>query len=520
MTGALAVSDDELAEIVSDFPTFCGLLEIRLKEAPPKPFAYESWFGEQQAFEYERTGRDIVLKPRQVGFTTLELARDLWYALLNRGRQVLVIAHDGDLAETLFQTLHIFCDSLSALGILPERKYSSKREVVFAAPLNSAIRIVEAGATEISASKKGRSGTIHRLHATEVAFWGAALETMAAVLSAVPKNGEVVIESTANGAGGWFFDRVMAAQTGRGRYKLHFYPWYGHTEYRLPANDNGFDPSPRDDWEKKLRAHGCDDEQIAFWRNEVEDKGLDKALQEYPESIASCFRSAGRLWFAPSVLDAITSAVRQPKRLAPIVFRGRRFEAAHIFEEPIPGDDYVIFGDAAEGIARDGSAATVLHRKSGRTVATWWSDSTPPSDFGLVMAVLGWLFNTALVSPERNDPGPATLATLDREANYPRIYTHEDGRYGFPTTSKTRPQMWDALAFAIREGSASTPDADTLQECRTLIIDEDGKPRARGKKKKSADSSRDDRYVSWAGAWQLRSRTAGQVRRSFSIPGV
>jgi hypothetical protein len=341
--------DSAVSAVFADFRLFCSLIEIRTKGREQVPFTYEDWHDEQKQFDRERTGRDIVLKPRQVGFSTLELARDFWFAVVNRGVSTLVIVHDGELADQMFLTLRIFAECLKAFGLLPRTRYSTKREIVFAGT-GSAVRIVEAGETDRSASKKGRSGTIHRLHATEVAFWGAAAETMAAVLSAVPDDGEVVIESTANGAGGMFYDDVAATRAGRTSYKLHFYPWFRHRAYRMDVPP-GFDPAPRDEHEQRLRDLGCNSEQISWWRSKVDDPkvGLDKALQEYPIDVETCFRASGRTWIEPGYLDALAAQVREPARLMPVAWQAQRFGEARIFSEPVRGSAYVVFGDVAEG---------------------------------------------------------------------------------------------------------------------------------------------------------------------------
>lgn len=520
-------------QLFESFEQFCGLLTLRLKSAGAngsytKLFRYDDWHEEQQRFNRERSGRDIVLKPRQVGFSTLELARDLYFAITRTGVNVLVVVHDAEIAGQLFLTLKHFAESLQSVRKLPETIYSNKRELVFA--MGSAVRIVEAGTTTTAAEKKGRSGTVHRLHATEVAFWGAASETMGAILGCVPSDGEVVIESTANGIGNLFYADVMAAREQRNGMTLHFFPWWQHAEYRIePPAD--FNPATRcsangkpDQWESRLRALGCDDGQIAWWRSKVDDPkfGLERALQEFPIDLDTCFRAAGAAWFDASVLDRISALVREPLRLLPIKIGELAFEPARIYVEPELGADYVLFGDVSEGVANDGSAATVLNRRTKAVVATWWSNTVAPGDFGAVMAALGFFYNRALLGVERNNHGHAAIerltAGLPDIKCYPNLYTGPDERVGWVTNTASRAIMWDELATAIRDGSAYTPDAATLSECRSLIRDTDGKPRARGKSTRSKDASRDDRFVAWAGAWQIAVPTT-VVRDPAPLPG-
>lgn len=479
-------------------------------------FHHSTWHEEQQRFERERTGRDIVLKSRQIGFSTLELMRGLYLSSTRNSFNTVVAGHDQSLVQDLFESVRFAAEGLEAVGKLPGTTRDTVRMLRFGG-LGSTVSVTEAGATERSASKKGHSGTIHRLHATEVARWAEPAESMKGFLGAVPDDGEVVIESVAAGAGGWFYDHVMDALAGRGRYKLHFYPWFEHLAYRAAVPDD-FDPSPCDDTEKLLRSLGCDDEQIAWWRGKVEDFG-DDVLEQYPPTPELAFRASGRTWFDQRDLDAIASEVRPAIRDAPIVFRGQRFGTAKIFAEPVPGGVYVVFGDPSEGVAGDGSSATVLEARTGHVVATWWSDTVAPGDFGLVLAVLGWLYNEALVGAERNNHGHATLRALQYEAGYGHVYYGEDARVGWHTTPQSRPVMWGELFDAIGTKSASTPDADALAECRTIIRDEDGQPRARDKRKKKKGACRDDRFVSWAGAWQIRGRAVARVG-GLKIPGL
>ena len=271
------------------FPDFCRLLSIRLKNGTLRSFAPENWFQEQARFDAERTGRDVILKDRQIGFTTVELARDLHYCLQSEClSNVLIVVHDGTIADQLFITLRLFVSQLKAQGKLPPTLYSNKREVVFRA--GGAVRIVEAGNTQETADARGRSGTVHRLHFTELAYYKADHETLAALMSCVPADGEVSIESTPNGPTGKFYEHCQAARAGTSGYKFHFFGWLDHVEYRAPANDD-FDPKPRDEHEQAARDAGADDDQIAWWRSKVDDPsiGLHKALREFPLDPDTCF---------------------------------------------------------------------------------------------------------------------------------------------------------------------------------------------------------------------------------------
>lgn len=263
------------------FPDFCRLLSIRTKEGTLKSFAPENWHPDQTRFVQEMTGRDVDLKVRQVGFTTLVLALDLWFCIKGRYLpQVLIAVHNGVMADQLFVTMRLWVAQLKDTGRLPRTLHSNKREVVFYS--GGAVRIIEAGNTQEIAEARGRGGTVQRLHLTELAYYQADT-AIGALLACVPEAGEITIESTPNGPVGVFYGYCIAAMAGTNGYAFHFGGWLTHPEYRraVPAD---FDPRPRDEHEQRARDLGADDEQIAWWRSKVDDPGvgLERALREYP----------------------------------------------------------------------------------------------------------------------------------------------------------------------------------------------------------------------------------------------
>src|SRR5690606_24061388 len=89
-----------------DFPRFSKYLTIlHGEDRIPIPFHQGNWHPEQLAFERKRTGRDIVVKPRQVGFSTIECARDLFFALSKPNRNILIVAYNDTLAKKLLQQI-------------------------------------------------------------------------------------------------------------------------------------------------------------------------------------------------------------------------------------------------------------------------------------------------------------------------------------------------------------------------------------------------------------------------------
>ncbi len=98
--------------------------------------------------------------------------------------------------------------------VRPQTGKSNAKELAFPL-LDSGYKVGTAGTEGV-----GRSDTIQYFHGSEVAFWPNAEDHMAGVLQAVPNAAgtEVVLESTANGIGGLFYNMCKATERGEGPY--------------------------------------------------------------------------------------------------------------------------------------------------------------------------------------------------------------------------------------------------------------------------------------------------------------
>lgn len=525
----------DLAEVMLDLPSLAGLLQIRTKTAGKRPFGWDRWHPEQRRFERERTGRDVVLKPRQIGFSTLELARDFQFARTHEGTQTVIVVHTAEAKIELFAAIHLFAKSLADIGLLPEARENTKTGLRWD-DVDSSIKVIEAGKDETTADDRGRSGTIHRLHCTEVAFYRSPEATMTALLEAAGDHAEVVIESTANGVGNWFHRAVTAARRGRfAGFGFHFYAWFEHPTYRVEPGSFPLEPETAREryWEDRLRTLGCDQGQIEWWRQQIEKKaeggagGLDKALREYPPTPDAAFEASGDTWLEPEHLDRLESRVRKPVELRPIVIPRRthrdgtvsperRFGRLRIYEAPRPRESYLVLGDPSGGVGRDEAALCVMAHGDARIVAAWDDDRTKPADFGNVLAWVGRLYNTALIASEiqlDGKLGRVAIAVLEREERYPRIFEYKPGSPGWSTDPVTRPALFDELGQLIESGRVWTPDEKMAAEVRTLYRDEKThRVEARGKGTKGGAD--DGLVVCWGMGIQVRQRVPmpGPVR--------
>src|SRR3546814_6740688 len=119
-----------------------------------------------------------------------------------------------------------FHDHVPAV-VKPLTKASNAKELTFGL-LDSGYQVGTAKAAGV-----GRSDTIQFFHGSEVAHWANAEEHAAGALQAVPRAAgtEVILESTANGVGGLFYNLWQAAVRGEGDYQAIFLPWFRHGDY-------------------------------------------------------------------------------------------------------------------------------------------------------------------------------------------------------------------------------------------------------------------------------------------------
>lgn len=436
--------------------------------------------------------------------TTVEQIRDLFYFLTVPGARVVVVCQSitgqAPLKE-LSDRFAMMLESLQSAGMKLNFTTEAIGEWVLA-ERHSSLKIVVAGASETSASKKGRAGTISRLHVTECAFFEYADATLNAMFECVPgvySGSEIVIESTANGAAGLFFKKCQAAKEKEGDYRFHFYPWHDTEEYQTPLEPGEVvETSQQPDAARRAReellvAKGITPAQLKWYRAKVVEKGQDKVDQEYPSDPDTCFLVSGRGFFDRKVNDLLLGQSIKPAE-------SRDRDRVAIWLKPVPGRQYLLSLDTAEGGGGDPSGGIVRDRETGEHMATI-SGQYQPWELAEVGAKLGREYNTAQIAVERNNHGHAVLQALEREHKYPKIYKHDDGKLGWPTNTVTRPTMLDALENAHRTGLWKSTDRKVLAQMHTFIIAKSGKAEA-------ARGEHDDLVMAEAIGWAVRAKPA------------
>jgi hypothetical protein len=418
----------------------------------------------QLEYERRRGGANIVLKARQMGISTWVAGRFFLKTVTQPGSLTVQVAHTQEAAENIFRCVHRFLRELPLelkKGALRTARASS-RQIVFPA-LDSEYRVETAGDRNA-----GRGATIQNLHCSEVARWpGDASETLAGLRAALPKTGELVLESTPDGADGCFYEEWQRAEIGGSRMVRHFFPWWWEPEYaaRAVAEENWTDE------ERKLALrHGLNARQISFRRRmEAGFRGL--ARQEYAEDADECFLSSGACVFDLKSLDARL-------RELPEQVNSRDGGELLVWFPPLAGKDYLVAVDPAGGGSEgDYSAAQVIEMATGLQCAELQA-KLGTLELAQRVAKLGREYGSsndpARIVVERNNHGSGVLAYLKSVCHYPRIFG-QGGLDGWLTSSLSRPEMIGRLAAALVEEPGKFQSRRLLKECRTFVRQRNGK---------------------------------------------
>ena len=441
--------------------------------------------------------RLIILKARQLGFSTLTEGLIFHACATRKNVNALIVAHREDATANLFRMSKLFYDELPA-PVKPMLRASNAQELVFENPsklrserearpgLRSRIRCATAGGRGI-----GRSDTLQCVHLSEYAFWPDGADgkasTLAGILQAVPSlpGTMVVIESTANGFED-FKERWDAAVAGENDFEPVFFAWFETPDYSMPV-------VPGTEWtpeEREMRdAYRLTDEQLQWRRWCIANNcggSLDMFRQEYPASPGEAFLHSGT-----GVFDNEQIVLRL-ERLPSPAGRGEFTDgewtesetgAITLYELPEEGVPYVLGGDTA-GEGSDYFTAIVIDNVSGRIVAKRRQKYSEPEYVRQIYA-LGRFYNDALVAIETNFSTYPVMKLQEME--YPNQYSREredtytrqmKKSYGFRTDRQSRPRAIANLVEVFSSHPEWFTDRELLEEMLTFCYNEDHRPEA------------------------------------------
>lgn len=257
---------------------------------------------------------NIVLKARQLGITTYHAILFLDTCLFNHNVNAAIVADSKPIAK------EIFIDKVKfAYDNLPEfvKQYNpAYRDNVHE------MRFTNGSVFRVATSLRG--GTLQLLHITEFAKICVenpkkANEIISGAINAVQAGQFICIESTARGRDGHFYSICKTAQAlqdagippGKLDWKLWFFPWWQHPDYRLDSK-NVLVSKTMSEYFEDLKGKDIilDEEQKAWYVKKAETMG-EYMKREYPSTPEEAFESANEgFYFAKHI-----TAARQEKRI-------------------------------------------------------------------------------------------------------------------------------------------------------------------------------------------------------------
>jgi len=478
-------------------------LKIRTKSGAVIPFrfnpAQEKLYAvARRQQEQGKPVRIIILKARQLGFSTLTEGLIFHACATRKNTNALIVTHREDATANLFRMSKLFYDELPE-PIRPMLKASNAQELIFENPtrspkekaerpgLRSRLRCATAGGKGI-----GRSDTLQCVHLSEYAFWPEGPDgkaaTLTGILQAVPAmpGTMVVIESTANGYED-FKERWDAASAGENDFEAVFFAWFENPEYTMePVPGTEWDPEERELMERYSLTEG----QLQWRRWCIANNcggDIDMFRQEYPANPDEAFLHSGTGVFDNEQVILQRELAPEAVRRGDFTDEGEFIEsgtgAVRIWKEPEERHPYVLGGDTA-GEGSDWFTAHVIDNSTGEQVASLRRQYSEPEYVRQVYA-LGMFYNAALVGIETNFSTYPVMKL--QELGYPNQYAREredtytrqvKKSYGFRTDRQTRPRAIANLVEVFSNHPRWFRDAELLGEMLTFCYNEDHRPEA------------------------------------------
>jgi hypothetical protein len=445
------------------------LYKIRTKQGVLKRFKRNR---AQEHFNANRHSRNIILKSRQLGITTDETIDTLDDCLFTKNMDALFIAHQKEDAEEIFdKKVRIAWENIHP-GIKNKYKIETDRtnQMLF--------DFKDGNKSSFKVKVSGRSGTYQRLHVSEFAKVCVkepkkAKEILTGSIPAVPINGRVDIEGTAEGEIGYFCEMFWEAwerprdplQT---EFKAFFYNWTWDDDeiatinYVIPFDQ--MDEGSK--FEEYAQTHKLTGQQITYyylkWLSLKKD--WDMLHQEYPTTPEEAFVSTGNKLFDVKKLS------EQPIRDGKVVGDWIYYASYN------PKHTYGVGADPSEGIGGDNATIVVIDFTAGEVVAVFCSNKISPDMLAIEAVRVAQEYGNAILAPERNNHGHAFIViareiydNLYEEVVVDKVKDTRTRKYGFHMNSRSKPNVLYSLNTALNEGLLTIPDKSLVRELRTYL---------------------------------------------------
>lgn len=477
----------------------------------------------------------ILLKARQIGWSTLVQAILFQRTIFNKLMKVLVMADERTRSQQIFN-MSLLAHNYLPFWMRPEIQYNNRGEGILHFDrkddderatnpgLNSTFYVDAAN----KPSGSSRGFTLHGFHISEFGlFLRPGVVTSDIIPATAKKNPLVlaVIEGTANQGQNEVYQRLWdLSARGESLFRPQFAGWFKERAYSKPFRDathrSEFILSQEETELVGKIKDECDVtvtlEQISWYREqadmfEVVEKDRDKMEQEYPSYPRSAFRASGICAFPRKKLSQIeVRDVRPPIWFGDLTFReeaagpnGEKKEVAvlvqypahmretaplWVWEWPRPTEGYYGGSDPSQGIpGKDNSACSFwrVPLKQGERIrqCAEYEGLADPKLLAKIVCALGRIYNTAEIAPECNTL-TEHIGNIIQVHEYPKIYRwrrqdkikgHWTNFFGWETGFKSRADLIVRFKSLMIDDSLHIKSQRLLQECSVFVDDSTGR---------------------------------------------
>ena len=307
----------------------CTMYYIKDKDGNKILFAPNS---AQRSYYLDGHQNDIILKARQLGFTTFKMIHDLDSCLFKKNFSAGCIAHSDKDSKDIYRNKIRF-----AYRNIKPSVIRMLELIGYALPLPTNDKdngYVFSNGSSIGVSTGYRGGTLQSLHISEFGkickkYPEKAKEIVTGAFNSVGKNCTKTIESTAEGKQGYFFEYCREAESLKKKgidpvslqFKFHFFAWWMDSEYT--NDENVHIPERLNEYFAELEAkHGISlSIEQKKWYTLTESTQGEDMKREYPSTPDEAFEQAIEGAYYARQFAAIYAEKRigeMPKNDAPV----------------------------------------------------------------------------------------------------------------------------------------------------------------------------------------------------------
>lgn len=435
---------------------------------------------------------NVILKPRQMGFTEVTSAFATWLMLFHPNQTILCLATKADTAKQVIRRVKFALKHLPRWLLVSDITTDNKTSIE-----------LDNGSSVQSIAKSadaGRSQALSLLIIDEAAHIEGFDDIWTGIRPTVSAGGRIIMLSTPCGVGNVFHRTYVDAEEKITDWNPIRVEWWQHPEH---ISDLSIDQSTG-----KYTS--------TWFRNETKGMTAREIAQEYE----CAFLASGDTFFSADLINKVSATQDSSRGMDEGEFR---------FAEPVAGRRYIMSADSATGEAFDRSAIQVFDIETMNQVLEY-NMRLKPNDFARDLLRIGYEYNTALMVVENNAVGLAVLEHI-KLASYPNLFYSKKGAkagdrlgdpgnaaegsmspdyvHGVSTQGSNRPFMLNKLEELIRTDGLRISSPRFRSEMETFIWN-NGRPEARS-------GRRDDLIMAAALLVWVRDNFYGNVYNNAEI---